>query len=185
MLHLRHAGRAAVYLWILHFALFCSGEQFTEHVIVHQLSDQYSAVTFAATGQGQPAPHQQSFPLPIASLFNTYPLQSFHLSLSRGRWRKEWCVTGSRRTLQSRNASKAPAVNAPAANASGSSSAAAARATPCSSSSLTCAGVRVWEQCHRQEQHSLRPGNLQSTASTSLLCGTASRTQWQVSSAHH
>jgi hypothetical protein len=70
----------------------CLCESYSEHFLVHDLDEQYSASTFAAIAEGTTSVHQRTFPLPLAALFDTYPLKHFKLTLSRGRWRNEWCV---------------------------------------------------------------------------------------------
>ena len=64
----------------------------TEHVLVQSVDAQHTAVSFVASALGRLQASAQRFPAPIAALFDTYPLQSFDLTLTRGRWRQAWCA---------------------------------------------------------------------------------------------
>jgi hypothetical protein len=69
---------------------FAAGESFSEHLIVHQITGGYFPVTFASEFVGSTSVHGHIFPRPIASLFDTYPVNQFKLTLTRGRWKQEW-----------------------------------------------------------------------------------------------
>jgi hypothetical protein len=70
-----------------------AGESFSEHLIVHQISGGFFPVTFASEFVGSTSVHGQIFPRPIASLFDTYPVNLFKLTLTRGGWKQEWCAS--------------------------------------------------------------------------------------------
>lgn len=65
-------------------------ETYSEHLLVHSLTPTASSLTTAASFTGTVSPHGQTFPRAIAALFDTYPVQSFRLTLTRGRWKTEW-----------------------------------------------------------------------------------------------
>ena len=69
----------------------CGAASYSEHLVIHDVTRDYSAATFVASASGSWSEHQQSFPGSIATLFDTYPLEAFKLTLSRGRWRRDWC----------------------------------------------------------------------------------------------
>ena len=79
----------------------CGAASYSEHLVIHDVTRDYSAATFVASASGSLSEHQQSFPGSIATLFDTYPLQAFKLTLSRGRWRRDWCGSSELRVYAS------------------------------------------------------------------------------------
>ena len=81
-----------VSLWMAVLFHHVACETYSEHLLVHSLTPTASSVTTAASFTGTVSLHGQTFPRPIAALFDTYPVQSFRLALTRGRWHTEWCA---------------------------------------------------------------------------------------------
>jgi hypothetical protein len=75
-----------------HLFQLAACESFSEHLIVHRIAGGYYPLTIASEIIGSVSVHGQTFPRPIASLFDTYPVNRFKLTLTRGRWKQEWHV---------------------------------------------------------------------------------------------
>lgn len=67
----------------------------SEHLLFHELNDDIVAVTAAYTAHRTGSGHDTTFPRSISSLLDSFPIQELNLTLTRGRWREEWCDTAA------------------------------------------------------------------------------------------
>ena len=63
----------------------------TEHLLFHELNDDIVAVTAAYSAHRSAGGHDTTFPRSISSLLDSFPVRELNLTLTRGRWREEWC----------------------------------------------------------------------------------------------
>ena len=63
----------------------------SEHLLFHQLHDGIVAVTAAYSAHRSANGHDTTFPRSISSLLDSFPIQELNFTLTRGRWREEWC----------------------------------------------------------------------------------------------
>eukprot|EP00892_Ulva_mutabilis_P008756 jgi/Ulvmu1/6252/UM028_0110.1 len=62
----------------------------SEHVILHEINDQFVSFTSAIALHGSPSLHHTRFPRALSTLFDSFPIQELKLTLTRGRWRHNW-----------------------------------------------------------------------------------------------
>lgn len=68
----------------------------SEHLLFHELNDGIVAVTAAFSAHRTGGSHETTFPRSISSLLDSFPVQELNLTLTRGRWREEWCGTAAK-----------------------------------------------------------------------------------------
>jgi hypothetical protein len=173
-------------------------DRYSEHILVHHIDSQYSAATFVAAAKGSLSVHLQTFPGPVASLFDTYPLASFRLTLTRGRWRKQWCGCSSFQAVQNLTSCSGATVQSHDSTALALTGASReqthahyvqARASlrrmhvQAATAPTHAAGALASAQCRRLGRRLQRRGYQWSTPLRPLPCGAASPTQWRASSA--
>jgi hypothetical protein len=69
---------------------------YSEHLFLHELNEGTVAVTAAYAASQLLGKHDPTFPRSISLLLDSFPVQELNLTLTRGRWREEWCASSIR-----------------------------------------------------------------------------------------